>query len=335
MKILIIRLSSIGDIVLATPLIRCLRTAVLSAQIDFLIKKEYSEILTNNQYISNLKFFENNIFETAKKIKKEKYDFILDIHNNFRTFLFTIFSGTKILRYKNYLLQRFFLVEFGINLYKKKIPVFQRYLKTAELLGVSYDNKGLDFFIDEKIKIKSESVFGGYKNQYVGICPVAVWETKRWQKENFVEIAKRILEKRDCEVLIFGGKNNFQYCEDIKIQIGLKAKNLCGLSLQETANVLKKCKYLITNDTGLMHIADALKVRTISIFGPTVEEFGFYPQVAELSQTTKLPQTATSKIISKRFSCKPCSTKGSNKCPVGDFRCIKNISVEEVYSALI
>ncbi len=321
MKILIIRLSSIGDIVLATPLVRCLRNKYPSARINFLVKKKYSEILSANPYISNLIFFENNIFELAKIIKKEKYDFILDIHNNFRTFLLTLFSGAKILRYKNYSLERFFLVEFGLNFYKEKIPVFQRYLKTASPLGVLYD-KGLDFFIDENTKIKVEEILSaeGGKNEYVGICPVAVWKTKRWPKENFIEVAKRILEKNDCEVLIFGGKKDFDECEDIKKQIGLKAKNLCGLSLKETAVALKKCKYLLTNDTGIMHIADAVKIPTISIFGPTIEEFGFYPQLA------------TSKIISKKFQCKPCSTKGSKKCPVGDFRCMQDITVEEVFS---
>ncbi|MFH0948771.1 MAG: glycosyltransferase family 9 protein [Elusimicrobiota bacterium] len=314
MKILIIRLSSIGDIVLATPLVRCLRKKFPSAQIDFLVKKKYSEILSANPYISNLIFFENSIFELARRIKKERYDLILDIHSNFRTFLLTLFSGAKILRYKNYLIERFFLVEFGLNFYKEKVPVFQRYLKTVESLGVLYDDKGLDFFIDPAL--------GGSKNQYVGICPVAVWKTKRWPKENFVNLAKKILEKNNCKILIFGGEKDFDYCEDIKKQVGDRAKNLCGSSLQETAVALRECKCLLTNDTGIMHIAEALSVPTVAIFGPTAEEFGFYPQ------------TEQSKIISKKFLCKPCSTKGSNKCPVGDSRCMNDISVEEVYPAL-
>jgi len=316
-KILIIRLSSIGDIVLATPLVRCLRNKFPSAQIDFLVKKKYLEILSANPYISNLIFFENDFFELAKTIRKEKYDFIIDIHNNFRSFLLTLFSGAKILRYKNYMFRRFFLAEFGLNFYKEKVPVFQRYLKTASPLGVSYDSEGLDFFIDDKIKVQFEQLF---ELNYIGICPVAVWKTKRWLKQRFVDLAKKILEKQDCEILIFGGKKDFEYCEDIKKQIGNRTKNLCGLSLQETAAVLQKCKYLLTNDTGLMHVADALKIPTISVFGPTVEEFGFYPQ------------SEKSKIISKNYFCKPCSTKGSGKCPVGNFRCMKDITVEEVFS---
>ncbi len=308
-------MSSIGDIVLATPLIRCLRNKYPSAQIDFLVKKKYSEILSANPYISNLLLFENNIFESAKKIKKEKYDFILDIHNNFRTFLLTLFSGAKIIRYNNYLFKRFLLTEFGLNFYKEKVPVFLRYLKTAEPLGILNDNKGLDFFIDKEIDGQSAYL----SKNCIGICPVAVWKTKRWPKENFVDLAKRILEKQDCEILIFGGKNDFDYCENIKSRISPKAKNLCGLSLKETAVAIRKCKYLLTNDTGLMHIAEALKVPVVAFFGPTDKEFGFYPQ------------SEKSKIISKNYFCKPCSTKGSGKCPVGDFRCMKDITVGEVF----
>ena len=124
----------------------------------------------------------------------------------------------------------------------------------------------------------------------------------------------------NCEVLVFGGKNDFQYCEDIKNEIGQKARNLCGLSLQETAAAVKKCKFLLTNDTGIMHIAEAVGVPVVAVFGPTAEEFGFYPQ------------SDKSKVISKKYLCKPCTTKGSDKCPVGDFRCMKEISVEEVFS---
>lgn len=313
MKILVIRLSSIGDIVLATPLIRCLRNKLPSAQIDFIVKEKYSETLSANPYISNLVLFENNIFELVRRVRKEKYDLIIDIHNNFRSFLLTLFSGSKILRYKNYLLQRFFLVELGINLYKEKIPVFRRYLNTAEPLGISYDNKGLNFFIDEKIK----GQMSFYPN--IGICPVAVWKTKRWQKENFITLAKKVIEKYNYNILIFGGKNDFEYCESIKNQIGENSENLCGLSLQETAIALTKCEYLLTNDTGLMHIAEALKIPVIAFFGPTVEEFGFYPQ------------SAKSKVFAKNILCRPCSTKGSKTCPIGNFRCMKDITVEEVF----
>ena len=311
MKVLIVRLSSIGDIVLTTPLIRCLRKKFPSAQIDFVLKKKYAEVLSVNPYISNLIFYDGNLLKCAKQIIAEKYDIIIDVHRNFRSFLLTLFAWAKVLRYKSYALQKFLLVETGLNFYKAEVPVFKRYLKAVEVIDVHDDGEGLNFFIDENIKNKFGQTL---KNKYVGICPVAIWETKRWQRENFVDVAKRIIAKYDYECLIFGGKNDFDYCDDIKKLIGPKSKNLCGSSLQETAVALEKCECLITGDTGLMHIAESLKVPTVAIFGPTVSEFGFYPQLA------------TSKIISKKLLCKPCSTKGSKKCPVGNFNCIRDIS---------
>jgi len=313
-KILVVRLSSIGDVVLATPLMRCLRKKYPAAQIDFLVREQYSSILSQNPNISNLILFKDNVFELARWIRKEKYDFVLDIHNNLRTCLMTFFSGAKIFRYKNNSFLRFLLVEFGINLYREKLPVFKWYLKTAEPLGVVYDNEGMDLFIDNKIK---DLLSQNLKNGSIGICPVSVWGTKRWPKEYFVEFSKTASQKNNCDVLIFGGKNDFDFCEDIKKQVGEKAKNLCGLSLQETAAALKKCRYVLSNDTGLMHMAEALKVPVVAVFGPTVEEFGFYPQ------------TENSKVLSKKYNCKPCSTKGSEKCPVGDFKCMRDISVQE------
>ncbi|MEW6557729.1 MAG: lipopolysaccharide heptosyltransferase II [Elusimicrobiota bacterium] len=319
MKILIVRLSSIGDIVLATPLIRCLRNKYPSAQIDFILKEKYAEILSANPYISNLVLFNGNLIKFAKKIKAEKYNIIIDIHRNFRSFILTLFSNAQIVRYKNFLFQRFLLTELGLNFYRQKIPVAQRYLAAVKQLGVVDDNKGIDFFIDEKIKNKFVQL---YKFEYISICPVAIWKTKRWPKENFIALAKKIIEKYNYNILIFGGKTDFEYCESIKNQIGYteKTKNLCGLSLQETAVVLTKCKHLLTNDTGLMHIAEALKIPVVAFFGPTVEEFGFYPQ------------SAKSKVFAKNISCQPCSTKGSQICPGGHFRCMKDITVDEVFS---
>ncbi|MBN1384674.1 MAG: lipopolysaccharide heptosyltransferase II [Elusimicrobia bacterium] len=318
MKILIIRLSSIGDIVLATPLVRCLREKFPEAQIDFILKKEYSEILSNNPHISNLILFDGNISGCSKKISSERYDIVIDIHRNFRSFLLTLFSKARVLRYKNNLLKRLLLVEAGVNLYNNDmVSVPKRYLKTAEGLGVPDDGKGPDFFIDKEIDNK----FSYLPENCIGICPVAVWKTKRWPAGNFIEFGKKKAAESDCEILIFGGKNDSEYCECIKDKIGKKARNLCGLSLQETASAVKRCRFLLTNDTGIMHIAEALKVPVVAVFGPTVEEFGFYPQ------------SDKSKVISKKYLCKPCTTKGSDRCPVGDFKCMKEISIEEVFSA--
>ncbi|OGS45582.1 MAG: hypothetical protein A2539_07085 [Elusimicrobia bacterium RIFOXYD2_FULL_34_15] len=317
MKILIIRLSSIGDIVSATPLIRCLRKKYSDAEIDFILKKQYSDILSKNPYISKLILFDGDIFKSMARISLEKYDLIVDIHGNFKSFLLTLFSKAKVLKYKNFSIRRFLLVEWGINLYWEKLPVSNRYLNAVKSLGINDDNEGCDFFIDENIK----KGFGELlKGEYIGICPVSAWKTKRWLSDNYITVSRRISEIYECNILIFGGKEDQQYCENIRRQIGDKATNYSGFPLQETAAAIRMCKFLLTNDTGIMHIAEALKIPVVALFGPTVEEFGFYPQLKK------------SRIISKNFVCKPCSTKGSNECPTGSFICMKAISTGEVIS---
>lgn len=305
-----------GDIMLATPLIRCLKKKYPDSRIDFLVRKNFVQVLAGNPYIDNLLVYESDFFHIVKKIKAAGYDYIINIHCSFLSNLICLFSGSKVLRYKDYFIHRFLLVEFGLNLYREKIPVFKRYMSAARRIGVEYDGQGLDFFLPNSV---AESLHGESGEKYMGICPVAVWNTKRWPSENFVGLAKLAAEKRSARVLIFGGKKDYDYCENIRKEIDGDTINLCGIDINESAAYLKKCKILVTNDTGLMHVARALKIPVAALFGPTVEEFGFFPEGADV------------KIFQKKLSCRPCSTKGSKKCPLGTFLCMKGISVEEVF----
>jgi len=315
-KFLIIRFSSIGDIVLATPLVRCLKKKFPESRIDFVLKERYAGVLSGNPGISNLILYGGGIVPLIKKIRSEKYDYVLDIHGNFLSSLVSLFSGAKVLRSRRYLFERFMLVEFGLNFYRRNIPVSDRYIETASRLGVADDGLGPEFFVAGGVK----NSLGVPPGIYAGICPVSVWKTKRWPQENFAELSKKIVAEKGCGVLIFGGPGDRDYCEKIRESAGGRAYNLSGLSIQETAFYLRMCRVAVTNDTGPMHIACALKIPVVAIFGPTVEEFGFYPQAAG------------SKVVSKGLPCKPCSTKGCAECPAGGFGCMKDISIEEVFS---
>ena len=315
-KFLIIRFSSIGDIVLSTSLVRCLKKKFPESRIDFALKEQYAEILSGNPNISNLILYNNDFFSFIRKIRSENYDYIIDIHGNFRSFITAMFSSGRLLKVKNYLFERFMLVEFGLDFYRGNISVAERYIDAVKPLGVENDGLGPEIFINSDVKNSMNLPSGNY----AGICPVSVWNTKRWPPENFIELSKKIISESGCGILIFGGPRDRGYCEKIKTAIGSGAVNLCGISIQETAYYLKMCRFLVSNDTGIMHVACALKVPVIALFGPTAGEFGFYP-----------PPSA-GKVISKDYQCKPCSTKGCNKCPVGSFSCMKDIRAGEVFS---
>ncbi len=316
MKFLIIRFSSIGDIALATPLVRCLKKKFPASRVDFLLKERYAGVLAGNPGISGVILYKNGLIPLIKKIRSEKYDYVLDIHGNFLSSLVSFFSGAKVLRSRRYLFERFMLVEFGLNFYRRSIPVPDRYIAAAARLGVADDGLGPEMFACRDIK----NSLGIPAGSYAGICPVSVWNTKRWPRGNFARLAKKIIAEKGCGVLIFGGPGDRDYCEKIRAETGARAYNLCGLSIQETAFYLNMCKVAVTNDTGLMHIACSLKIPVVAIFGPTVEEFGFYPP------------RSRGKIISRELPCKPCSTKGCPVCPAGGFRCMNDISVEEVFA---
>jgi heptosyltransferase-2 len=305
-----------GDVVLASPLIRCLRNKFPSAVIDFAVKKQYSDIVSADPRISGVVPFDCGIYAMWKKIRAAGYDYIIDIHGNTASWLVTQFSGAKVLKYKNHLLKRLMLVEFGLNFYDGLEPVPLRYIKAAAQLGIAPDGQSTDFYS----VAWPEPPASGAAGRNVGICPVAVWNTKRWPAERYAELGAKLVDKFGVGVLVFGGRGDRKYCDSIAAQIGVAAKAVCAGSVQETAAGISSCKVVVTNDTGVLHISEAVKVPVVAIFGPTAGEFGFYPQ---------LPASTT---VCKELSCRPCSTKGASQCPVGDFVCMKDISVEEVFS---
>ncbi|CUU05493.1 heptosyltransferase-2 [Candidatus Kryptobacter tengchongensis] len=327
-KILIIRLSSIGDIVLSTPLIRVLRNKFPNSQIDFIIKKEFSELLKYNPNLTNLiEFNTENGFKELLRLKrqilKENYDLIIDIHNNLRSIFLRMFTGAHVVRINKRVFKRFLLVKFKINLYKNAIHVVDRYIETLSNFSIKNDNQGLEIFVPEDtIEIAKNKINFSDKNLYIAIAPSAKHETKRWLPERFAQLGDKLAEKFKAKIILLGGKEDVDRCGFVEEMMVSKPINLCGkTTLLESAAVLSMCKLLVTNDSGLMHIGSAMKTKIVAIFGSTVKEFGFFPYGVE------------NIVIEKNIPCRPCSHIGRNKCPKGHFKCMRDIQVEDVFNA--
>lgn len=327
-KILIIRLSSIGDIVLSTPLIRVLRNKFPNSQIDFIIKKEFSELLKYNPNLTNLiEFNTENGFKELLRLKrqilKENYDLIIDIHNNLRSIFLRMFTGAHVVRINKRVFKRFLLVKFKINLYKNAIHVVDRYIETLSNFSIKNDNQGLEIFVPEDtIEIAKNKINFSDKNLYIAIAPSAKHETKRWLPERFAQLGDKLAEKFKAKIILLGGKEDEDRCGFVEEMMVSKPINLCGkTTLLESAAVLSMCKLLVTNDSGLMHIGSAMKTKIVAIFGSTVKEFGFSPYGVE------------NIVIEKNIPCRPCSHIGRNKCPEGHFKCMRDIQVEDVFNA--
>jgi heptosyltransferase-2 len=337
-KILVIRLSSVGDIILTSPLLRCLRARFPGARIDVLVKSEYIELVKFNPHVTNVIQLaagtRGELSQLKNDIRDTGYDCILDLHNSLRSRWLRSFAGARRVRVVNKrVLRRLALVKWKKNLYRSVVPVADRYIETASSLGVENDGGGLEIHVPEEIRLLTDSKLSrfslGPDAAVIGLVPGARHFTKRWPQERFVEIGVRLAKIPSAKLLLFGSKEEELACSDIAQLINSAsgsgaAVNLAGkLSLLETAVAFDACRVVVTNDTGLMHLAAARKRKIVAIFGSTVKEFGFFPY-------------GTENIVLENpgLACRPCTHIGRPACPLGHFNCMNQITAEDVLLAV-
>ncbi len=334
-KTLIIRFSSIGDIILSSPLVRVLRAAYPDGQIDYVTKKEYSELVRFNHNLNVTHEYDaatgwEGLIALQGRLKAERYTHVIDIHNSIRSrFLKTRLGAHYISTIDKKVFQRTMLVKFKKNLYREILSVADRYVRAAAPLGVKSDNRGLELDIpDEVLFGVSGKVARLRLNRFekiLGICPGAKHATKRWPAERFAELGKRFCREHSGAVMLFGGPEDRSLLTDVADRIGDDRAFVLGgeFSLLETAAAMQYCDAMVTNDTGLMHMACAMHRKVVAIFGSTVQEFGFFPVSKE------------SIVLERRgLSCRPCSHIGRSECPEKHFRCMLDTQVEDVAKAL-
>lgn len=335
-------MSSLGDVLLTSPVIRALRKKFPKSQIDFLVRKEYCDIVRYNPNLSRILEFEVDsgtptLWQLGKRIRKEKYDIILDLHKNFRSnflcFTAGFFSGRKPKVYwvKKNQITRFLLVKFKINVYKiinrRITKVWEKYLLTAKNLNLTSDKKGLELYLSPEVnefyKQLSEDIL--HKTKPLVIAPGAKHFTKRWPTQFFAELITRVNEKYGISPLLVGGAEDVDVVDEILslIKYGAAFSLAGNHTVLQTAAIIKNASFFIGNDSGLTHVAAAFKIPTIAIFGSTVEEFGFFPEN---------PRAIV--LENKSIKCRPCTHIGKSTCPQGHFRCMEDVTVEMVLEKL-
>lgn len=320
-KILIVRFSSIGDIVLTTPVVRCLKLQT-GAEIHFLTKRSYQTVIQSNPYIDKIWTIDKTVSEIKTALKNENFDLIIDLHKNLRTLHLRLLLNIKTLTFDKLNFQKWLMVNFKINRLPKK-HIVDRNLETVKSLGVTNDGKGLDYFIPEKDKVDMTAFcainpqFATRSSQSITAFAIgAAHATKRLPTEKIIDFCKKIKGK----VILLGGKEDAENGEKIAQESGHHVVNLCGkLNLNQSASVLQQADKVISHDTGLMHIAAAFQKEIISIWGNTIPEFGMYPYVDEMKY----------KILEvKGLACRPCSKIGHQQCPKGHFDCMNKLSLD-------
>ena len=309
LKILVVRFSSIGDIVLTSPVLRILKSQK-NIEVHFLTKDEYTSILENNPYIDKIHVIKNSVAEVKNQLFKEKFDYIIDLHNNLRSQLLRSLK-VPIKRYSKSNFKKFLYMFFGINLLNNK-HVVDRYVDVLSFLNLKNDDKGLDYFLP-----KGSLVDYDVKQKYITWCIGA----SKIQKQLSVSQIATIANKLDLPIILLGGKEQKEHGDKI-IQISNKARilNFCGeVSINQSAYLIKNSQYLFTNDTGLMHIAAAFQKKIISFWGCTKPDLGFYPYIEE----------SKSLMIVSKNSKRQCSKHGGS-CKFSDDGCVKMIDPEKI-----
>ncbi len=312
-KILVIRFSSIGDIILTTPIIRCLKLQ-LNAEVDFLTKSKYKEILLSDIYLSNIFTLSQNTKETIGCLKSQKYDFVVDLQNNFRSLRIRLALGVKSYTYIKSSFKRYLLIYFGINLLHDHIV--DRYFNAIKRLGVFNDGKGINYLVSTNVDVKFK-----IDQDYICWCIGGSHENKKLSAYQILHV----VEKLNLPVVFIGGdKERLITNKIIKNTNSKHIYDFCGKnSIQESAYLLQKSKLVLTNDTGMMHLASAFDNPIISFWGCTKPSLGFQPYIAKQFEN----------IISP-LSNRPCSKHGKY-CRIQDNGCVKAIDSQVIYEKIV
>lgn len=312
MKILVIRFSSIGDVVLTTPIVRALKKQVPDSEIHFITKKAFSGILEHNPNIDKIYTIEKSISEVLSELKKENYDSIIDLHKNTRTFFLKLKLGRPTYSFPKLNFAKWMLV----NLKKASMPtshVVDRYFKAVEKLGVKNDLLPCEFHIQSSDEIQINEQFGFNPKHYVAIAIGAQFATKRMPLNKLEEIIQQVPHP----IILVGGETDKQFAEALLHSFpDKKIVSACGsFTLAQSASIVKQSSVLLTNDTGMMHIASCFEVPTVSVWGNTVPELGMYPYFPVHPELFSIHEV-------KGLKCRPCSKIGFQKCPRGHFKCM-------------
>jgi len=328
MKVLILRFSSIGDIVLTTPVARVLKTQLKDVEVHYCTKAQFRFLVEHNPFIDKIHTLEKSDRELIGRLKEEKFDYVIDLHHNLRTLRIKVSLGAKSFSFEKLNLQKYLLVNFKVN----RLPnrhIVDRYLDAVASLGVVPDDLGLDYFIPEKDEVEMDWLPQEYQSGYVAFAIGGQHGTKKLPLKRMIELCDKINKP----VVLLGGKEDAEageeiarffertkksdsYEESLK-ELGKKTVvfNGCGkFNFHQSASLVKQSKVVFTHDTGLMHVAAAFGKTVYSIWGNTIPAFGMYPY-----------KTKFIVFENNKLSCRPCSKIGFDKCPKGHFKCMNEL----------
>ncbi len=317
-KFLVIRFSSIGDIVLTTPVVRHLKQQVEGAEIHYLTKADFASILRANPYIDQIHSLDGDMKEILRQLKQEGIDYIIDLHHNTRTA--RVKMGLRKMDFTVHKLnfQKWLYVNLKIN----RLPdrhLVERNMDTIRHFIDSNDGEGLDFFIPPEEEMDLSDMPEAFRKSYLALAIGAQHETKKLPLDLLTELCRKI----ERPLVILGGPGDREAGARILEALpGFPLINGCGkYTIHQSASLVRQSSTLITHDTGLMHIGAAFGKKILTLWGNTVPEFGMWPYGAH-------PDSSRFEV--RGLSCRPCSKIGYQNCPKKHFKCMRNQDLDAI-----
>jgi heptosyltransferase-2 len=328
MKLLLIRFSSIGDIVLTTPVVRCLKKQVPHVQIHYLIKPQFKMVMEHNPYIDKFHLLQQDWQTMVDGLKAEEFDYIIDLHHNLRTLRIKKALGVPHFSFNKLNIEKFIFVKLKWNV-MPSLHIVDRYLETVKSFGVYNDGEGMDYFIPDEERVQLKDIPASHHLGFISIVIGASFYTKKLPVNKLQELCKKIAHP----VILLGAKEEAAEGEAIASVDPIKVYNACGkFTLNESADLVRQSKLVIAHDTGLMHIAAALKKQVIAIWGSTTPSFGMVPYYGKAFLQRN--PTPYDDVQVHKLWCRPCTKIGRNKCPQGHFKCMKQIPIDDIVTKI-
>ena len=338
MRLLFIRFSSIGDIVFTTPAIRCAKQQIPGVEIHFLTKAAMKAVTIGNPYIDHFHYFDKDLQATINQLKACKFDYIIDLHKNYRTYQIQKALGVPSLSYEKLSLQKFLLTKLHLNFMPMR-HIADRCLDALSSLGIVNDGKGLDYFIPKETTVNAVALPASFESGYIALVIGASYATKKLP----VSALQQLCHKIPYPIVLIGGKEDEAEGAAVEAINPIKIWNACGkFNLQESALLVKQSRTVISHDTGFLYIACAFHKKTVAIWGatsPALQVEPYYPVAHKVNQTT-LNREIVSTILNNNemyfnaivpnLPCQPCSNYGTKQCPQGHFACMKKQDLQSI-----
>jgi heptosyltransferase-2 len=327
-NILAVRFSSIGDVLLTTPLLRALRRRHPQARITVLTKKASAPLLEDSPHLNEVIALapDDSLAALASRLRAEGYTHLLDLHDNLRSRILRALVPGPWRGYPKYRAARALLIHAKRDRYPVHQPVAERYFAAARGLDVVADGDPPELFLSPRAAAEADAWLAetglGRSRPLVAVAPGAAHATKRWPPEHWRDLVDRILAA-NLDVAAVGGTADVAIAEAVTAGGGDRSRSAAGrFGLQATGALLRRARAVVSGDTGVMHMATAVGTPVVALFGPTVEAFGFFPY------------TRRAEVIQLDLACRPCSSQGGPRCPLGHHQCLDLIGADAVFAAV-